>query len=181
MIKRIIPLTSLWLLLACTSKNQKETSLIELVPQNTSFVAQINDSISLKSSMELSKIFSLNSDLKKTVQNIIPKNPTSPWVIFFTPVGKKDNVVSLIVKNDPKDSLLNYQKTFKYSNKTIGVLNQGGQTFYTTDLDRLKMWSQSQLVIENGIRNFEKQQRGIVIQIFINWPIAWMKIWRLIS
>ena len=162
MIKRIIPLISLWLLLACASKNQKETSLIELVPQNTSFVAQINDSISLKNSMELSKIFSLNSDLKKTVENIIPKNPTSPWVIFFTPVGKKDNVVSLIVKNDPKDSLLNYQKTFKYSNKTIGVLNQGGQTFYTTDLDRLKMWSQSQLVIENGIRNFEKQQRGIV-------------------
>ncbi len=162
MIKRIIPLISLWLLLACASKNQKETSLIELVPQNTSFVAQINDSISLKNSMELSKIFSLNSDLKKTVENIIPKNPTSPWVIFFTPVGKKDNVVSLIVKNDPKDSLLNYQKTFKYSNKTIGVLNQGGQTFYTTDLDRLKMWSQSQLVIENGIRNFEKKQRGIV-------------------
>ena len=70
MIKRIIPLISLWLLLACASKNQKETSLIELVPQNTSFVAQINDSISLKSSMELSKIFSLNSDLKKTVQNL---------------------------------------------------------------------------------------------------------------
>ena len=83
-------------------------------------------------------------------------------MIFFTPVGKNDNVVSLIVKSDPNDSLLNYEKTFVYSNKTIGVLNQGGQTFYTTDLDRLKMWSQSQLVIENGIRNFEKQQRGIV-------------------
>ena len=162
MIKRIIPFISLWLFFACISKNQKEISLIELVPQNASFVAQINDSVSLKSSMELSKIFSLNSDLKKTVQNIIPKNSSPPWVIFFTPVGKNDNVVSLIVKSDPKDSLLNYEKTFVYSNKTIGVLNQGEQTIYTTDLDQLKMWSQSQLVIENSIRNFEQQKRGIV-------------------
>ena len=112
MIKRIIPFISLWLFFDCTSKNQKEISLIELVPQNASFVAQINDSVSLKSSMELSKIFSLNSDLKKTVQNIIPKNSSPPWVIFFTPVGKNDNVVSLIVKSDPNDSLLNYEKTF---------------------------------------------------------------------
>ena len=162
MIKRIIPFISLWLFFACISKNQKEISLIELVPQNASFVAQINDSVSLKSSMELSKIFSLNSDLKKTVQNIIPKSSSPPWVIFFTPVGKNDNVVSLIVKSDPKDSLLNYEKTFVYSNKTIGVLNQGEQTIYTTDLDQLKMWSQSQLVIENSIRNFEQQKRGIV-------------------
>ena len=162
MIKRIIPFISLWLFFACTSKNQKEISLIELVPQNASFVAQINDSVSLKSSMELSKIFSLNSDLKKTVQNIIPNNSSPPWVIFFTPVGKNDNVVSLIVKSDPNDSLLNYEKTFVYSNKTIGVLNRGEQTIYTTDLDQLKIWSQSQLVIENSIRNFEQQKRGIV-------------------
>ena len=87
MIKRILPLISLWLLLACTSKNQKEISLIELVPQNTSFVAQINDSISLKSSMELSKIFSLNSDLKNCSKHH-PKNPTSLGDIFY-PCRKK--------------------------------------------------------------------------------------------
>ena len=87
MIKRIIPFISLWLFFACTSKNQKEISLIELVPQNASFVAQINDSISLKSSMELSKIFSLNSDLKKLFKISSPKF-LSPWVIFL-PLSEK--------------------------------------------------------------------------------------------
>jgi hypothetical protein len=166
MIKRILPLISLWLLLACTPNNQVEINLIDLVPQNTSLVAQINDSISLKSSMELSKLFSLNGDLKKTVQNIIPKNTTSPQLLFFTPVGKNENAVSLIVKSSPEDSLLVYQKTFEYSKQTIGVLHQDDQTFYTTDLGPLRMWSQSQLVIENGIRNFEKGQRGIVSPAF---------------
>ena len=166
MMKRILPIISLWLLLACSQKNQKEIDLIELIPQNTSLVAQINDSISLKNSMELSKIFSLNADLKKTVQNIISKNADSPQLLFFTPVGKSENALSLIVKSSPKDSLLVYQNTIKYSKQTIGTLLKGGQTFYTTDLGQLRMWSQSQLIIENGIRNFEKGQRGIVNPAF---------------
>jgi hypothetical protein len=167
MIKRILPLISLWLLLAaCTSNSNVEINLIDLVPQNTILVAQINDSISLKSSTELSKLFSLNRELKRTVQNIIPKNTTAPQLLFFSPVGKNENAVSLIVKGSPEDSLLVYQRTLKYGKQTIGVLNRDDQTFYTTDLGQLRIWSQSQLVIENGIRNFEKGQRGIVSPAF---------------
>ena len=161
MIKKLLPVISLWFLVGCKPKTLEEINLIELVPQNTSLVAQINDSISLKSSKELSKIFSLNSELKKTVQNIIPKSPTSPWIVFITSVGKNENVIGFIAKNNPNDSLITYQKTFNYSQKTIGVFNQRGQIFYSTHLGDLKMISQSQLVIENSIRNYEKKQRGI--------------------
>ena len=166
MIKRILPLISLWVLLACTPNSRVEINLIDLVPQNTTLVAQINDSISLKSSTELSKLFSLNGDLKRTVQNIIPKNTPTPQLLFFSPVGKNENAVSLIVKGSPEDSLLVYQRTLKYGKQTIGVLNRDDQTFYTSDLGQLRIWSQSQLVIENGIRNFEKGQRGIVNPAF---------------
>ena len=159
--KRLLPLISVWLLLGCTPKNQEEINLIELVPQNTSLVAQINDSISLKSSKLLSQIFSLNGDLKKTVQNIIPKNATSPALVFITPVGKNENVVGLIFKRNPMDTLVNSKKTIQYSGKTIGIIDKEGQTFYSTRLGGLKMLSQSQLIIENGIRNYQKQQRGI--------------------
>ncbi len=164
--KNLLHLIPIWLLLACTPKNQNETNLIELIPQNTSLVAQINNSISLKNSKELSKIFSLNPDLKKTIRNIIPKNSASSQLLFFTPVGKNENAVSLIVKSNPEDSLLVSQKTLKYSKQKISVVNQGGQIFYTALLGQLRMWSQSQLVIENGIRNFEKGQRGIVSPAF---------------
>ena len=155
--KRLLPLISVWLLLGCTPKNQEEINLIELVPQNTSLVAQINDSISLKSSKLLSQIFSLNGDLKKTVQNIIPENATSPELLFITPVGKNENVVGLIFKRNPMDTLVNSKKTIQYSGKTIGIIDKEGQTFYSTNLGGLKMLSQSQLIIENGIRNYQKQ------------------------
>lgn len=111
--------------------------------------------------MELSKIFSLNNDLKKTVQNIILHNTSSPQVVFITPVGRNENVVSLICKRNPMDSIVSSNKAIQYSGKTIGIIDKEGQTFYSTHLGHLKMLSQSQLVIENGIRNFQKQQRGI--------------------
>ncbi len=111
--------------------------------------------------MELSKIFSLNNGLKKTVQNIILHNTSSPQVIFITPVGRNENVVSLICKRNPMDSIVSSNKAIQYSGKTIRIINKEDQTFYSTHLGHLKMLSQSQLVIENGIRNFQKQQRGI--------------------
>ncbi|MEC7173412.1 MAG: hypothetical protein VXW04_02770, partial [Bacteroidota bacterium] len=109
----------------------------------------------------LTKIFSLNNDLKKTIQNIIPENTPSPQVVFITPVGRNENVVGLIFKGNQMDSIVPTEKAIKYSGKIIETIEKEGQTFYSTNLGQLKMLSQSQLVIENGIRNFQKTQRGI--------------------
>lgn len=161
MIKRLLSLIFIWLIIGCTPRIQREINLIELVPQNTSVVAQINDTISLKNSNILTKIFSLNNDLKKTIQNIIPENTPSPQVVFITPVGRNENVVGLIFKGNQMDSIVPTEKAIKYSGKIIETIEKEGQTFYSTNLGQLKMLSQSQLVIENGIRNFQKTQRGI--------------------
>ena len=161
MIKRLLSLIFIWLIIGCTPRIQREINLIELVPQNTSVVAQINDTISLKNSNILTKIFSLNNDLKKTIQNIIPENTPSPQVVFITPVGRNENVVGLICKGNQMDSIVPTEKAIKYSGKIIETIEKEGQTFYSTNLGQLKMLSQSQLVIENGIRNFQKTQRGI--------------------
>ena len=166
MMNRFLSLISIWLIIGCKPNIGKEINLVELVPQNTSVVAQINDSISLKNSNLLTKIFSLNDDLKKTIQNIIPENTPSPHVVFITPLGRNENVVGLICKRNPMDSVVSGMKTIKYSGKTIGTIEKEGQTFYSTHLGHFKMLSQSQLVIENGIRNFQKQQRGITSQAF---------------
>ncbi|MEC8636496.1 MAG: hypothetical protein VXX99_03740 [Bacteroidota bacterium] len=159
--KRLLSLIFIWLIIGCTPRIQREINLIELVPQNTSVVAQINDTISLKNSNILTKIFSLNNDLKKTIQNIIPENTPSPQVVFITPVGRNENVVGLIFKGNQMDSIVPTEKAIKYSGKIIETIEKEGQTFYSTNLGQLKMLSQSQLVIENGIRNFQKTQRGI--------------------
>ena len=159
--KRHILLVILWLIVGCYPKNKEEINLIELVPQNTSLVAQVNDSASLKSSNVLSKIFSLDDLLKKSVQNILPAHGSNPQVFFITPVGKNENVIGLIVKSNPLDSIIPFDKSIDYSGQTIGIIKKQKQIFYTTRMGAYKMFSQSQLVIENGIRNFQKKQRGI--------------------
>jgi hypothetical protein len=166
MIKKPFPFIFLWLILGCVPKEQKEIKLIELVPQNTIWVAQINDSLSLKNATVLSKIFSLDGELKKTIQNLNSQGSSSPQLFFITPEGKNENVLGLIAKKSTEDSLLVFQNIIEYSKQKIGILNQGGQTFYTTDLGQLRMWSQSQLVIENGIRNFQKGQKGVSSSVF---------------
>ena len=163
MMKRFLSLTSIWLIIGCKPNIGMEISLVELVPQNTSVVAQINDSISLKNSNLLTKIFSLNDDLKKTIQNIIPENTPSPQVVFITPLGRNENVVGLICKRNPIDSVVSGIKTIKYSGKTIETIEKEGQTFYSTHLGHFKMLSQSQLVIENGIR----KKRAVLITVEI--------------
>jgi hypothetical protein len=166
MTNRFLYLISFWLLVSCISKNKEDVNLIELVPQNTSFVAQINDSISLKSSAVLSKVFSLDEDLKSTVQNLMPLVGSRTQVFFVTPVGKNEKVLGLIYKNKPQDSIFSYDRSINYSGQTIGIFTKGDQKFYTTSLGNLSMLSESQLVIENGIRNFKKKQRGINSRAF---------------
>ncbi|MDA0200493.1 MAG: hypothetical protein O2806_01690, partial [Bacteroidetes bacterium] len=85
MIKKPFPFIFLWLILGCVPKEQKEIKLIELVPQNTIWVAQINDSLSLKNATVLSKIFSLDGELKKTIQNLNSQGSSSPQLFFITP------------------------------------------------------------------------------------------------
>ena len=72
MIKRLIPLIYICLTLSCVPKKEEQINLIDLLPHNTSLVAQINDGELLKTSTVVSKFFSLNSNLKNTIQNIIP-------------------------------------------------------------------------------------------------------------
>ena len=161
MIIRLLSLLYIFLMLGCVPKNKEHINLIDLVPQNTSLVAQINDSMSLKTSTVLSKLFSLNSKLKNTILNIIPKKSASAQMVFITSVGKNENVVGIIFKRSPEDSIFSFKKSIKYSGKIIGLEEKGGETFYSTFLGDIKMMSESQLVVENGIRNFKNEKRGI--------------------
>ena len=159
--KRLFLLLLVCAVVGCAPKNKKEVSLIDLVPQNTSIVLQVNDSLSLNNSPLLSQIFKLDKSLQNTIKSIRPSNGSGPQVFFVTPIGKNDNVVGLILKKNANDSVVRYDSSREYSGQHIGIIDKGGKTFYSTQMGDFEMLSQSQLVIENGIRNFQNQQRGI--------------------
>ena len=164
--KNITTLLILFIIAGCSIPKSKDIELLEAVPQNTSVVIQVNDSIALDSSPLLLKIFDLDPGLKKTLKNITPQKPSLPFVYYITPTGKNENSVGFITKSNTADTLINYKKEIKYSDQIIGTINEKGQTFYMAQIGKLKMISESQLIIENSIRNYKRKNRGIMSSEF---------------
>lgn len=145
----------------CSQQRLKDIDLLEAVPQNTSFVIQVNDTLDLANSSLLMKIFALHPSLKKTIKNITPKNPSLPFVYSITTIGKDQKTVSFVTKSIPADTLIKYETEINYSGQTIGSISKGTQNLYIAQFGNLKMIAESKLLIENGIRNYVKKNRGI--------------------
>ena len=161
MYKFILTLLLLLIIAGCSIPKSKDIELLEAVPQNTSLVIQVNDTLDLDSSPLLLKIFDLDPDLKKTLKNITPQKPSLPFVYCITPIGKNENAIAFIAKSNTADTLVIFEKEIKYSDQKIGTINERGQRFYMAQFGKLKMISESQLIIENGIRNYKRRNRGI--------------------
>ena len=159
---KIIIFLIILIIAGCSVPKSKDIELLEAVPQNTSLVIQVNDTMDLDSSPLLLKIFDLDPDLKKTIKNITPQKPSLPFVYCITPFGKNENAIAFIAKSNIADTLIVYEKEIKYSDQIIGTINEKGERFYMAQLGKLKMISQSQLIIENGIRNYNRKNRGIL-------------------
>ena len=78
MIKRLIPLIFICLTLSCVPKKEEQINLIDLVPHNTSLVAQINDGESLKTSTVVSKFVAIKKRGKEFVGLSPFKNEKTP-------------------------------------------------------------------------------------------------------
>ena len=162
MYKCILTFLILFIIAGCSIPKSKDIELLEAVPQNTSLVIQVNDTMDLDSSPLLLKIFDLDPDLKKTIKNITPQKPSLPFVYCITPFGKNENAIAFIAKSNIADTLIVYEKEIKYGDQIIGTINEKGERFYMAQFGKLKMISQSQLIIENGIRNYNRKNRGIL-------------------
>ena len=80
--------------------------------------------------------------------------------LAVTPIGERELATSLIIKDKylSLDSLqLSKEKKIEYAGKSISEFNLEGFTFYTTLLNRVRIASESKLIIENVIRAHNNQ------------------------
>ena len=143
---KIMILLMILIIAGCSVPKSKDIELLEAVPQNTSLVIQVNDTIDLDSSPLLLKIFDLNPDIRKTIKNITPQKPSLPFVYCITPIGKNENAIGFIAKSNLADTLITYETEIKYSDQIIGTINESGQRFYMAqfgELKNIKNWSQT--------------------------------------
>jgi hypothetical protein len=150
------------LIIGCKPKINETLQLIDYVPQNTVIVVQLNDTVALKSSEILSKVYNLNKEYKNTFKNIRTKNIELPALYCITPIGKNKNAVSLITRISAKDSINITKNNISYNDIKIEITKKQGKVFYAAKMGDFKMISESQLVLENSIRNFQNNQRGVI-------------------
>jgi len=80
--------------------------------------------------------------------------------LAVTPIGERELATSLIIKDKylSLDSVqLSKEKKIEYAGKSISEFNLEGFTFYSTLLNRVRIASESKLIIENVIRAHNNQ------------------------
>ncbi len=167
MIKEILKLLSILLFLGCVPKSQKNFKSFDYLPQNTFLVFKVNEISQIKSSNLLLNIFSIRKDYKERFYKITEPNNDPNALFFFTKIGKNKDAISLISRTKETDSIKLYDEKIIYSDIEIGIKKNNNQTkTYTSNLGGIKIISESQLVIEDCIRNYINNKKGITDKNF---------------
>ena len=167
MIKEILKLLSILLFLGCVPKSQKNFKSFDYLPQNTFLVFKVNEISQIKSSNLLLNIFSIKKDYKERFYKITEPNNNPNALFFFTKIGKNKDAISLISRTKETDSIKLYDEKIIYSDIEIGIKKNNNQTkTYTSNLGGIKIISESQLVIEDCIRNYINNKKGITDKNF---------------
>lgn len=154
------------LLIGCTNQETIEKSLYDFIPQNTFAVFQVNDFNIINTTINnqdfLSNLTDLKPRIKATIKAITPDNIKTPALYCFTATGKSGIAISLIHKVNENDSLPKQTSiSFLYNGVNINKTNVDEKVFYQTQMESINYISDSQLILENSIRNRQNEKQGI--------------------
>ena len=159
--KRII-LLLLILFISCNQKAEKKDSMLDLIPNDSKIVVQINDLNYIKSFINNNQLFSITNFANDSLNNLINRinidESKNSGLLSFSSYGKNNMAITFISNKNFSDSLnINDNKSYRYTKHDIFQEND----YFKTYLDNLVISSTSDIIIENIIRNFKSRKRGI--------------------
>tara|TARA_B100000767_G_scaffold274345_1_gene307028 strand:- start:2817 stop:5309 length:2493 start_codon:yes stop_codon:yes gene_type:complete len=168
LLKKTYRLGSLAVLLiflwSCQTNNSKFSRLNDWIPQNSSWVIQINDINTLISELTNNEVFreikSLNPNLTSDISRLLQETPDVKSLICITTVGKNPSVLTHIYKA-PIDSTQITGTSIDYSKFKINIEKSEKNILYSTNIQGYTLRSTSQLLIENYIRKFQQKDKKI--------------------
>ena len=153
-----------FMLISCEEAKQNTTTLVDWVPQNTAFVLQLNNSNEVEGALKNNGVFqSLMKDsplLSDKIMEMAAANE-GPKMISITPFGKEEKAVSVVYKSALDSSYLALP-SMDYSGQKIFI----DKTTYTTFVDGFALHSDSKIILENCIRNYQQKAKGIAETAF---------------
>ena len=163
MIKEVFKLLLVLFFLGCDSEPKKNFKSFDYLPQNTFLVIKVNEISQIKSSSLLSNVLSIEKDYKERLNKLQPSFNSEEVLFFFTGIGKSKDAISFISKIDESDTIELGNKKIIYSGIEIGISELKDKTkIYTSIIDEFEIVSESKLVIEDCIRNYLNNKKGII-------------------
>ena len=150
------------LLISCDKTTSTNEDLVSLIPQNSDIIVRVNDIQSLINKLQndefLKKLY-FPKDISQKVKNLI-NDSLNNQIIAFSNFGKKEKAITVIHKRIKDSSYLKYEKII-YSGETIFKFKKANIEFYKTFIQNNTIVGDSRIVIENCIRNYQQQKKGI--------------------
>ena len=170
---RYILLFSIFLFLNCKSKNEISGNLYDYIPSDTVLVIKVNNYNTInnviKNNPLISSLKFLDQNLFNTINEITPTESSTPSLFCFTPYGKNKMAITIINKLKPKDSVKKLDKKyFKYNGEKITEIESKENSYFKTQIKETQFISSSKLILENCIRLFQNDTKGIQSKEFYN-------------
>jgi len=162
-----------FLLLSCKSSNDINDNLYDFIPSDTVLVIKINNFNTvnnvIKNNPLISSLKFLDKNLFKTIDEITPSEISPPLLFCFTPFGKTKMAITIINKSAPKDSLKNFNKKYSiYNGEKITEIKSKENSYFKSQIEEIEFISSSKLILENSIRLFQNNTKGIQSKDFYN-------------
>ena len=163
MIKRLETIILLIMLfISCNPKAEKNNSMLNLIPNDSKIIIQINDLGYIKNFINNNQLFSQTNFAQDSLNNLIKginiDQSKNSGLLSFSSYGKNNTAITFISNKNYSDSLnINNNKSYKYNR--YNIFQEGD--YFKTYLGNTVISSTSDIIIENTIRNYNSGKRGI--------------------
>ena len=163
MIKRLETIILLIMLfVSCNPKAEKNNPMLNLIPNESKIIIQINDLGYIKNFINNNQLFSQTNFAKDSLNNLIEginiDQSKNSGLLSFSSYGKNNTAITFISNKNYSDSLnINNNKSYKYNR--YDIFQEGD--YFKTYLGNTVISSTSDIIIENTIRNYNSGKRGI--------------------
>lgn len=151
------------LMTACESKRQNSTKLVDWIPQNTPLAIQLNNPNEVENALKnnpILKHFPASLPHLSKQLSAIDLQAFSPKIFSLTPYGKNEKALSIVYKAPLDSTYLAFPKE-EYSGESIYLTKENNTTLYTAFIDGFTLHSDTKIVLENCIRNYQQKAKGI--------------------
>jgi len=150
------------LFISCNQKTAKNDSMLNLIPNDSKIIAQINDLNYIRNFINNNQLFSNTDFAKDSLNDLINRlnidESKNSGLLSFSSYGKNNTAITFISNKNSSDSLNIYDnKSYKYNKYDIFQ----GKDYFKTYLDNIVVKSTSDIIIENIIRNYNSRKKGI--------------------